>query len=313
MSVKSKSFKNAKDSELIKIGENGSSVITRYLNKDYKDDYRVEIFQNENKKFYINEEKVSGQNYRKSRFAVIFSPEDLNMIKYSPGNRRNFLDEILLNVEPSYDYYNQRYKKILFERNKLLKIKMDKNLLDIYNREIAKVGTKIIIMRLRTIKKLNEFAKYHYKNISGDDLNITYLSTVPIVLDEEKLKENYLNLLEKSLDEDLEKKYTTIGPHRDDLDFKINRLSSKLYGSQGEQRSIVLSLKLSETDLIKSLYNEYPILLLDDVFSEMDFNRRRYFIYSLKNIQTFITTTEVNKYLQNIDAEFFQIRDGRII
>lgn len=313
MSVKSKSFKNAKDSELIKIREDSSSIITRYLNKDYKDDYRVEIFQNENKKFYINEEKVSALNYRKSRFAVIFSPEDLNMIKYSPGNRRKFLDEILLNVEPSYDYYNQRYRNILFERNKLLKIKMDKNLLDIYNREIAKAGTKIIIMRLRTIKKLNEFAKYHYKNISGDDLNITYLSTVPIVLDEEKLKENYLNLLENSLDEDLEKKYTTIGPHRDDLDFKINRLSSKVYGSQGEQRSIVLSLKLSETDLIKSLYNEYPILLLDDVFSEMDFNRRRYFIYSLKNIQTFITTTEVNKYLQNIDAEFFQISDGRII
>lgn len=313
MSIKATSFKNARDKEIINIYENSSSIISRYTNKDYKDDFRVEIFKNENKKFYINEEKVSGKDYRKSRFCVIFSPNDLNMIKYSPGNRRRFLDDMLSNVEPSYDFYYQRYRKILFERNKLLKIKMDENLLNIYNNEIANVGTKIIIMRLRAIKKLNEFAKYHYKNISGDDLNITYLSTVPIVLDEEELRSSYLKLLQRTFVVDMEKRYTTIGPHRDDLDFKINKLSSKVYGSQGEQRSIVLSLKLSETDLIKSLYNEYPILLLDDVFSEMDFNRRRYFLYSLKNTQTFITTTEINKYLQNIDAEFFQINNGKIL
>lgn len=313
MSVKSTSYRNTKDNELINLDENKSSIISRYMNKEYKDDYRIEIFNNQNKKPYINDEKVNSKEYRKSRFAVLFSPNDLNMIKYSPRDRRKFLDEILSNLEPSYDYYYQRYRKILFERNKLLKIKMDKNLLDIYNRELAVNGTKIIVMRLKAIKKLNEFAKYHYKNIAGDDLNITYLSTVPVVLDEELLKKNYLNLLNSTFTVDMEKRYTTVGPHRDDLDFKINKLSSKIYGSQGEQRSIVLSLKLSETDLIKSLYNEYPILLLDDVFSEIDFNRRRYFIYSLKNTQTFITTTEVNKYLQNIDAKFFQISNGKII
>ena len=206
-----------------------------------------------------------------------------------------------------------RYRKLLFERNKLLKSCKDKNLLDVYDREIVKNGTKIIIMRLKTIKKLNEIAKKHYKNISGDDLNITYLSTVPILTEERELTENYLKLLKSSLSKDIEKKYTTIGPHRDDLDFKINKYSSKSYGSQGEQRSIVLSLKLSEADLIKELYKTNPILLLDDVFSEIDSNRSRYLLYSLKNLQTFITTTETSNFLKSIDANFYRINAGKIL
>ncbi|MDU5594815.1 DNA replication/repair protein RecF [Peptoniphilus rhinitidis] len=313
MSIRANSFRNQKDRDLINIGENSSSIITRYNTENFKDDYRVEISNFENKKLFINDEKVNTKEYRKSRLVVLFSPEDLNMIKYSPKDRRKFLDDLLSNIDLNYDFYMYRYRKLLFERNKLLKSCTDKNLLDVYDREIVKNGTKIIIMRLKTIKKLNEIAKKHYKNISGDDLNITYLSTVPILTEERELTENYLKLLKSSLSKDIEKKYTTIGPHRDDLDFKINKYSSKSYGSQGEQRSIVLSLKLSEADLIKELYKTNPILLLDDVFSEIDSNRSRYLLYSLKNLQTFITTTETSNFLKSIDANFYRINAGKIL
>ena len=313
MSIRATSFRSLKDYDLINIGENSSSIITRYMTEDYKDDYRIEISKFENKKLFINDDKVNTKEYRKSRFVVLFNPEDLNIIKYSPKERRKFLDDLLSNIDLNYDFYMYKYRRLLFERNKLLKMNMDRNLLDVYDREIVRNGTKIIIMRLKTIKKLNEIAKKHYKNLSGDDLNITYLSTVPVFVDEEELMENYFRILKEALPKDLEKRYTTIGPHRDDLDFKINKFSSKSYGSQGEQRSIVLSLKLAEADLIRDLYKTKPLLLLDDVFSEIDFKRSRYLLHSLKDLQTFITTTEADEFLKSVDANFYRVSQGRIL
>lgn len=313
MSIRATSFRSLKDYDLINIDENSSSIITRYITEDYKDDYRIEISKFENKKLFINDDKVNTKEYRKSRFVVLFNPEDLNIIKYSPKERRKFLDDLLSNIDLNYDFYMYKYRRLLFERNKLLKMNMDRNLLDVYDREIVRNGTKIIIMRLKTIKKLNEIAKKHYKNLSGDDLNITYLSTVPVFVDEGELMENYFRILKEALPKDLEKRYTTIGPHRDDLDFKINKFSSKSYGSQGEQRSIVLSLKLAEADLIRDLYKTKPLLLLDDVFSEIDFKRSRYLLHSLKDLQTFITTTEADEFLKSVDANFYRVSQGRIL
>ena len=313
MSIRANSFRSSKDLNLINIDENSSSIISRYITDNYKDDYRIEISKFENKKVFINDEKVNTKDYRKSRFVVLFNPEDLNIIKYSPKERRKFLDDLLSNIDLNYDFYMYKYRRLLFERNKLLKMNMDKNLLDVYDREIVKNGTKIIIMRLRVIKKLNEIAKKHYKRLSGDDLNITYLSTVPIFVDEKELMENYLKILKESISKDLEKRYTSVGPHRDDLDFKINTFSSKSYASQGEQRSVVLSLKLAEADLIKDLYKTKPLLLLDDVFSEIDSNRSRYLLHSLKDLQTFITTTEADEFLKSVDANFYRISEGKIL
>ncbi len=313
MSIRANSFRSSKDLNLINIDENSSSIISRYITDNYKDDYRIEISKFENKKVFINDEKVNTKDYRKSRFVVLFNPEDLNIIKYSPKERRKFLDDLLSNIDLNYDFYMYKYRRLLFERNKLLKMNMDKNLLDVYDREIVKNGTKIIIMRLRVIKKLNEIAKKHYKILSGDDLNITYLSTVPVFVDEKELMENYLKILKESISKDIEKRYTSVGPHRDDLDFKINSFSSKSYASQGEQRSVVLSLKLAEADLIKDLYKTKPLLLLDDVFSEIDSNRSRYLLHSLKDLQTFITTTEADEFLKSVDANFYRISEGKIL
>ena len=129
MSIRANSFRNPKDKDLINIDENTSSIISRFNTSDYKDDFRVEISKFENKKLFINDEKVNTKDYRKSRFVVLFNPDDLNIIKYSPKERRKFLDDLLSNIDLNYDFYMYRYRRLLFERNKLLKMNMDKNLL----------------------------------------------------------------------------------------------------------------------------------------------------------------------------------------
>lgn len=313
LATEAKSFKNAKDEEIINFDENEASVISNFSDGEIAEKYSVEIFKTENKKIYLNEKIVTKKRFREDKSAVIFSPIDLNMIKYSPQDRRRFIDFLISNIDPNYDYYLGVYRRLMMERNKLLKNKLDMNLLDVYNIEIAKVGSKIIIIRLSIIKKLNYFAKIHYNNISNRDIfNMTYLSTLPLADTEEDINKSYIKYLENSLNRDLEKRFTTIGPHRDDIDFKINKKSAKLYASQGEQRSIVLSLKLAQTDLIESIKKHKSILLLDDVFSELDEYRSKYLINSILNIQTFITTTEVMENLKKLDAKFYKIEKGKI-
>lgn len=309
-----KSFKGAADRELITFGEEKSRMEGRFDHFSYEDDYSIQLSRNKTKSFYRNQEIIPSKEFRRNRFAIIFSPVDLNMIKYSPGERRRYLDQLMSHMDPMYDHEMGIYRKLLLERNRLLKSKPNPSLLEIYNREMARVGSKLIIMRLKNIKVLNEFGKRHYKNLSsGDELSMTYLSTISLKGLENRVEEVYLNFLRNAYERDLERRFTTVGPHRDDLDFKINGKSSKLYGSQGEQRSIVLALKLAERDLIKDLYGDDPILLLDDVFSELDDKRSQYLLSSLKGIQTFMTATEIPKiHLKDGEVQYFQINHGEI-
>ena len=184
------------------------------------------------------------------------------------------------------------------------------SLLEIYDRELSKIGSKIIIMRLIAIKELNKYANKHYQNLSKNDrLKTTYLSTIPLSSNEEEIRENFYNFLKLNQYKDFQRKNTSIGPHRDDIDFKINDKSTKAFGSQGEQRSVVLSLKLSEFDLIYKKFNDKSILLLDDVFSELDEKRTLYLLDSIKDTQTFITTTEFKDYFKNLNISSYNIED----
>lgn len=310
LNCKSYSFKNARDIEMINFEKDSASVLGIYENDNYFDEYRVEIEKNSLKRFFLNDKKISSKYFRQGRYIVFFSPTDLNIIKNSPNERRRFIDDSLSNINPYYDFYMTKYKKILFERNKLFKISTNKSLFEIYDRELSKIGSKIIIMRLKAIKSLNILANIHYENLSKNDLlKTTYLSTIPLSSDEEEIKRNFYKFLKLNLEEDFQRKNTGIGPHRDDIDFKINQKSAKVYASQGEQRSVILSLKLAECDLITKTFNNKPILLLDDVFSELDEKRSEYLLNSIKNIQTFITTNDFKNYFNNVDINFFNIED----
>ncbi|WP_036730440.1 DNA replication/repair protein RecF [Peptoniphilus mikwangii] len=310
-----KSFRTVKDSELIQIGGEQTNLKALSINFEYEDYLDVNIYKDKKNKYSINSDDMNLSKYRRDFSSVIFSPSDLNMVKFSPSERRKYLDSLILKLSSVYEHNLYRYRKIIFERNKLLKKNINYDLLEVYDFQLAKYGVKILRERLKILKEFENYVKYHFSNLSGgENLKITYLSTIPLMSDEEEMEKIFLDSLKNCRKRDLEIKFTTIGPHRDDIDFKIENLSAKTYGSQGEIRTVVLSLKLSEVDIIKNYQKNSPLLLLDDVFSELDKNRASYLINSLKNMQTFITSTNLNEEnFRSLNADFYEIKNGQII
>lgn len=308
--IRAKSFKNAKDTELISFNEDFCEVEGIISLKNVENSFKIQISRYDGKKYFLNDKEVILKNYKKAISPVVFKPDDLYIVKNSPQDRRKYIDDILISIDSIYAYNLSSYKKILFERNKILK-DYNKNLklLDIYDIQLAKYGSKILIDRLKFLKNLEEFSKKYYKDLSKDDFKILYLSTIPPKKSLEDTVDMYIKILKTVRNRDLDLKITTIGPHRDDIDFKINDRSVKTYGSQGEIRSVVLSLKLGELKLLTLKNNINPILLLDDVFSELDSERRNYLFNSIKDIQTFITSTSAENLKFN-EAKYYLIENG---
>lgn len=310
-----KSFRTNKENEIVKLNSEKSLLQGKINSFGYEDDFKIVLNSVDKNRYYINAEEFNLKNYKRDMASVVFSPVSLNMIKLSPQERRKYINNLISKIDPIYEHNLAKYRKILYERNKLLKISKDIALVEIYNFQLAEYGVKILRQRLNILKKLEKFAKVHFANISGgQELKITYLSTVPLSKDENEMNKIFHRHLKNNTQKDIEVRYTTTGPHRDDLDFKIDGLSVKSFGSQGEIRSVVLSLKLAEVDLVKEYIKSEPLLLLDDVFSELDKTRAEYLIKSIKDIQTFITSTDLNEEnFKNLKAEFFEIMDGKII
>lgn len=308
--IRAKSFKNAKDTELISFNEDFCEVEGIISLKNVENSFKIQISRYDGKKYFLNDKEVILKNYKKAISPVVFKPDDLYIVKNSPQDRRKYIDDILISIDSIYAYNLSSYKKILFERNKILK-DYNKNLklLDIYDIQLAKYGSKILIDRLKFLKNLEEFSKKYYKDLSKDDFKILYLSTIPPKKSLEDTVDMYIKILKTVRNRDLDLKITTIGPHRDDIDFKINDRSVKTYGSQGEIRSVVLSLKLGELKLLTLKNNTNPILLLDDVFSELDSERRNYLFNSIRDIQTFITSTSAENLKFN-EAKYYLIENG---
>lgn len=308
--IRAKSFKNAKDTELISFNEDFCEVEGIISLKNVENSFKIQISRYDGKKYFLNDKEVILKNYKKAISPVVFKPDDLYIVKNSPQDRRKYIDDILISIDSIYAYNLSSYKKILFERNKILK-DYNKNLklLDIYDIQLAKYGSKILIDRLKFLKNLEEFSKKYYKDLSKDDFKILYLSTIPLKKSLEDTVDMYIKILKTVRNRDLDLKITTIGPHRDDIDFKINDRSVKTYGSQGEIRSVVLSLKLGELKLLTLKNNINPILLLDDVFSELDSERRNYLFNSIRDIQTFITSTSAENLKFN-EAKYYLIENG---
>lgn len=249
---------------------------------------------------------------------VIFAPEDLNLIKDGPSVRRDFLDDEISQIKPKYRYNIQKYERILFQRNKLLKLNRgrDKSQFEPWDIQLAEIGAEILTERLRFVDKLSQISKSIHSKISGgkEELGISYISALKI---SEKTKAEieleFYNALKSSLSLDLEKGTTEYGPHRDDIDININGISCRIFGSQGQQRTSALSLKLAEIELIKLEVGEYPVLLLDDVLSELDFERRRYLISTFENVQTIVTSTDQMELIDIADKSIFYIENGKVL
>lgn len=243
---------------------------------------------------------------------VMFSPEDLKIIKDSPGIRRKFIDMELCQLDSKYYYNLVQYNKVMNERNIILKNRnLDLEMLDIYDLQLSKFGAYIIEQRLSYLKSLNEYSKEIHKDITSgkEEIEFKYNSTIKNLDD---IQNDFYETLKKNRKRDMDKGITSNGPHRDDFSVYINNVDTKSFGSQGQQRTAVLTMKFSSLRIIKEKTGEYPVLLLDDVLSELDFNRKRYVLSSIKDIQTIITCTgieDLNNYL-NGDSKLFKVKEG---
>lgn len=254
---------------------------------------------------------------------VLFSPDDLQLVKGSPAGRRKFLDTEVSQVSSLYRHLLHKYKRIVKQRNNLLKeirrkqANTDENMLAVWNEQLVETGSKIIKKRLEVIDKLKILARLAQRRITGGDenLSIDYKQS----FSREFHSEGEINVIfEENLvnnkDREIERGYTLFGPHRDDLILKINDIDIRKFGSQGQQRTVALALKLAELEFMKSEVGEYPVLLLDDVFSELDsFRRSALMEVIVDNIQTFITTT--GKQIDGLKDEsgsFFSVEGGKI-
>lgn len=263
---------------------------------------------------HLKQAKLS--NYIGHMNVVLFSPEDLQLIKGAPALRRKFIDVELGQIKPLYLSDLSNYNHVLKQRNTYLKTteKVDETFLSVLDQQLADYGSRVIMHRIEFIKKIQVFGNHKVQEISGkkENLTIEYLSSITLT-ESVNLVDRFLTELEKSRKRDLFKKNTGVGPHRDDVAFFINGMNAH-YGSQGQHRSLVLSLKLAEIELMKEVTREYPILLLDDVMSELDNNRQMKLLETITDtIQTFITTTSLDHLHKLPDnLKIFHIQKGEI-
>ncbi len=243
---------------------------------------------------------------------VFFSPEDLNIIKNGPSDRRRFMDLELCQLNKIYLQDLTNYTKVLNQRNRLLKdIGFSPSLmstLDVWDVQLAHYGKKIILLRQRFLQELNEIIRTIHSNLTGET-EFLLLEYEPSIL-----AENFEMQLAKDREKDLKMKMTSCGPHRDDFCVRINGIDIRKYGSQGQQRTAALSLKMSEIYLVKKITKENPILLLDDVLSELDSNRQNYLLQSIHDVQTMITCTGLDEFVQNQFSihKVFHVKNGEI-
>lgn len=298
VSATTKSHKGSKDREIINFNKEEAHIRT-YLEKEDVE-YKVDMHLRKNKSKGI---AIDGKKIKKAAELlgllniVFFSPEDLAIIKNGPSERRRFADMELCQLDSFYLYNLNHYNKIINQRNKLLKDMYFnpglKETLNIWDSQLVSFGSKIIERRSIFAGQLCEIINEIHSKLSGgkEKLTVKYEPDVSIENFEEKMKENQ--------EKDIRSKMTSTGPHRDDFSFIVNGIDIRRYGSQGQQRTAALSLKLSEIELVKKVTKDTPVLLLDDVLSELDSNRQNYLLNSIGDIQTIITCTGLDEFVNN--------------
>ena len=314
MSGTTKSHRTNKDLELIRFSEEESHISTIVRKNGISHKIDIHLKNNKSKGVAIDgiPIKKASELFGMINF-VFFSPEDLNIIKNGPSEKRRFMDIELCQLNKVYLSNLANYNKIVIQRNRLLKdLYFRKDLedtLDIWDFQLYEYGQKIIEMREAFVERLNQIIFNIHHSLSGgkENLKIVYLKNCE--------KENLLEQLKINREKDLKLKTTTVGPHRDDLGFYFDGMDVTKFGSQGQQRCAALSLKLSEIELVKSTTGDTPILLLDDVLSELDKNRQNYLLNHIHDIQAMITCTGLDEFVNcrfSID-KIFKVTDGTVV
>ena len=304
-----KSFRTNKDKELVKINEDFAKINIEYEKSDRKG--KIEYIISDKKNISINGVKIKKLSELLGNInSIIFSPDDMEILKDGPQKRRKFLNMLISQLRPRYLFNLNDYNKTLEQRNNYLRqIKYEnkpKNMIDIWNGKLANHAQIIYEYRKEFVDKLLKKIVNIHKNITNnsEQININYIS-------EFKNKEEYIKKLNEKLNKDIERGYTSTGIHRDDFEVYINGKNINLYGSQGQFRTAILSLKLSELYVIYDEVGEYPILLLDDFMSELDENRRKKFVENITDAQVILTGTH-KLILENFNYNIYNVKDGQV-
>ena len=305
-----KSFRAKKDNEMIKLNEENAIVEIEYEKSDRDGKIKIEIGNKKN--IYLNGIKIKKLSELLGNLnIVIFTPDDINILKGGPQNRRRFLDIMISQLRPNYMHILSLYLKTIEQRNKYLRqIKeehKDENLLEIWDEKLAEYALKIYEYRKEFIEKIIKKINIIHKNITNgeEQIELEYIT-------ECDNKEKYLQLLKERRKLDIIKGFTTKGVHRDDFMIYINKKDIKIFGSQGQNRTAMLSLKLAELQVIYDEIGEYPILLLDDFMSELDRTRRENFLENIKGTQVIITGTE-KLDIENLDYLEYNVSNGKVL
>ena len=312
-----KTFKFSPDMGYINFGKENAIISAKYISEDRVKENKIYFDKKKGKKTEINEVPIKKRvDFIGNLNVVLFSPQDMGTIKDSPFYRRRYMDLCAGQLRKKYLSALTDYNRTLSQKLKLLKDSGDIITLDVWNEKLAEYGSIIMWFRISLINKIKEIIKPIFEEISEgkEEIKLKYLKTVQFDEsgDISYIKNEFLNALNKFKDKEINEKSCLIGPHRDDLLFYINGKNAKIYGSQGQQKSIILALKMVQAELFYQQTGEYPVLLLDDITSEFDIKRRKYLMGQLENKQVIITGTEKTIVPEGLCPKLFKVEKGII-
>lgn len=317
-----KSHRSNKDSEIIAWDKEDAFIQGKVISKSQEKTIEIGLSKKQKKKIKVNGVLLRKKGDLLGKLnTILFSPEDLKLIKEGPNERRNFMDREISHLKPRYYYALIEYNKVLQQRNYLLKkIRSNSSFeetLPIWDEQLVEIGSKIVQTRMYFLKKINGISKKIHTEITDglENIELFYQSTLLSNSKDIKNTDNiFYKKLKNSHNIDIQRGTTTIGPHRDDIKININKIDVRSFGSQGQQRTAALSLKLSVFELIYSETGEYPIFLLDDVMSELDEKRQQKLLSTLKHVQSFITCTEPSflKQINSSQRNIYRVKNGQI-
>ena len=320
-----RSHRTSNDKELIAFGKDYANVSGHIYKSQVDLSLRV-LITTKGKKVWVNRvEQAKLSKYVGQLNAILFSPEDLDLIKGAPNLRRRFMDQEFGQISAEYLYFAGKYKQVLQQKNNYLKQLAkgeahDTMFLEVLSDQLAGVAAEVIVRRFQFLNYLDQYARDAYAHIStsAEKLEVIYRPSVKEISVKDSVEEVYhkvLNNFQNNQKLEILKGTTLSGPHRDDIEFELDGKNAHLYGSQGQQRTIALSIKLAEIQLVQQITDEYPLLLLDDVMSELDHNRQSALLnYIHGKTQTFITTTDLEGISWEIikKPKIYRIKSGQI-
>lgn len=320
-----KSFRGSKDLDLVRFGQNKADLAMKFFARGRHQKTNIVVnrtLRSKRTAILNGVPKKTASLLIGSFCAVVFSPSHLSLIKDGPSLRRKFIDAAICQIKPSYASVILKYQHVLNQRNYILK-NLEKNKawlqsLDVWDESLAHFGSKIICERIKYCGKLNVEAAKIYSQLSKSNENMalfyqTRLAKDDNPLDIEILNNNFKDCLKLKRDSDIFLRYTSIGPHRDDIIINIDDNLAKTYASQGQQRSAVLAMKLAEASILKDCIGENPVILLDDVMSELDISRQSYLVNNINNYQVFITCCDlssIKNLISSSNVKTFMVEKG---